>query len=640
MKIAIQNPFFGQFVAETELSRRIYLAAKAIAWEATEVATSTQIKAFQPDFVIALHNNSPKLSGYPTYGCIWSPASFFEGTEQFVKHTISYDGYLIASKTTDRWLHHLLHNTSKVSFSAPFYPSYNQTDYQAPNLENPRLVYIGSNWDGARFQALFEGLDAQPYMEVYGNAEGWKHLQFAYRGALPYDGFSVLKTLNQAGVGLCLHREEHRRDGLPSMRIFEVVASGAIAICGDHPFIRKAFGDAVLYVDPDAAIADQLEQISQHMRWIGENPSDALAMSKAAHAIFLENYTLEKLLLGILPYHERLVQDKGFIKQDNSSAQIAFISEQPSIQYIVQIEEGTSNTVPGVLDTIVQQTYANKEVIVIKAIADSSSNNVLQNYAEKIKLNVIEIPSPEFRSTTLWAGLNAVDADYFAVMGDHTLLHPNHTHSLISILEQNSTVGVAYSGALRITEPEAVEEPNDSKEWSELSYFHPFNLNKLLMFEPFVVPYGFMGRRSLLSPILQHDPQLNEWGVLCLLLHLAKSSKFAFSYDVTCEVVEREADIGRSLFQESRNFSNELARLKFIFWHQEFAPGKSLQSVHESYLEQQRLLLKINRYQADAKQAQAQLQEAQAVITAMKTSKFWKLRDAWLQVKRVMGLRE
>ena len=65
MRVAIQNPFTGQFVAEAELSRRICLAADRLGWATAEVHTAAEIKAFQPDFVIALHNNSPKLAEYP-----------------------------------------------------------------------------------------------------------------------------------------------------------------------------------------------------------------------------------------------------------------------------------------------------------------------------------------------------------------------------------------------------------------------------------------------------------------------------------------------------------------------------------------------------------------------------------------------
>jgi hypothetical protein len=94
MRIALHNPYFGKLVAETELARRISLAATHLGWEAKEVASSIEINQFAPDLVICLHFRVPKLTKYPTYGCFWDPPAFFESDPQFIKNILSYDGYL------------------------------------------------------------------------------------------------------------------------------------------------------------------------------------------------------------------------------------------------------------------------------------------------------------------------------------------------------------------------------------------------------------------------------------------------------------------------------------------------------------------------------------------------------------------
>ena len=562
MRIAIQNPYFGQFVAETELAQRLSLAARRVGWTAAEVQTAADLKAFRPDFTIALHNNSPKLAEFPTYGCMWNPPKFFEGTEQYIQHVLTYDGYLTSSKAIDRWLHHLLYTTPKQFFTAPFYTSCPKTSYQPPNLTSPRLMYLGSNWDGARFSALFEGLDAKAFMTVYGNPDGWKHLKQSYRGGLTYDGESVLRSLNQAGVGLCLHRSEHRDYALPSMRIFEIVASGAIAICGEHPFIRSTFGDSVLYLDPDASTTAQLDRISELMDWIQQNPEEAIEKSAQAHQIFLEHFSLEKLLLDLLPYHQKLVQQKGFA----ASPQPAVVTAEP---------------------------IAIPEVQTVR-VQDSSD------------------------SSFLWAGLNAVTADYFAISEETAIVHPNHLQTLVSLLEQHPECGVAYSGCLNS---------------DETLLFQPFNLEQLLTFELTLPLSSLVIRRSVLDAILLQDPQLSKFADRCLLFHLAQRTKFLFSYELTCETqVESQ-----SLLQEIQNWSSELSRLKFIFWHQEFAPGKTLQSVQKAYREHQH-------YQTQVKQLRSQVDKlrevspAQEQLEALKTSKFWKIRSAWLRAKQTIGL--
>ena len=567
MKVAIQNPYFGQLVAETELAQRISLAASSLGWTAAEVRTAAEIKAFRPDFTIALHNNSPKLAEFPTYGCMWNPPSFFEGTEKYVKHVLTYDGYLTSSKAIDRWLHHLLYTTPKRFFTAPFYTSCPRTAYQPPNLESPRLMYLGSNWDGARFPDLFTGLDAQDYMTVYGNPDGWKHLKHSFRGGLAYDGESVLRSLNQAGVGLCLHRSEHRDFALPSMRIFEIVASGAIAICGEHPFIRSRFGDTVLYLDPEASAPEQIDRISELMEWIQGNPQAAIAKSTQAHQIFLEHFSLEKLLLDLLPYHQKLVQQKGFV----ASPQPAVVAAEPI-------------AIPEVQTVTVQ---------------DSSD------------------------SSFLWAGLNAVTADYFAILEETAIVHPNHLQTLVSLLEKHPEFGVAYSGCLNS---------------DETVLFHPFNLEQLLTFELTLPLSSLVIRRSVLDAILLHDPQLGKFADRCLLFHLAQRTPFLFSYELTCETQWITQAENQALLKDIQDWSSELSRLKFIFWHQEFAAGKTLQSVQKAYREHQHLQTQVKQFRSQVDQFREASRLSQEQLEAMKTSKFWKLRSAWFNVKQAIGL--
>lgn len=642
MKVAIQNPFAGQLVAETELSRRIYLAATRLGWEAAEVHTAADIKASQPDFVIALHNNSPKLAEFPTYGCMWNPPSFFEGTDPFVKHVLTYDGYLTSSGAIDRWLHQLLYTTPKLYFTAPFYTSCPETPFKPPHLDHPQLAYLGSNWDGSRFHDLFVGLDVLEFMQVYGNPEGWKHLRSSYKGALPFDGCSVLTTLNQAGVGLCLHRSEHRQTALPSMRIFEVVASGAVTICTDHPFIRSTFADTVLYIDPDTEISKQIEQISEHMQWIQRNPEAALKMTAQAHRIFSEHYTLEKLLLGILPHHQQLIAQKGLIP--------LVIFDRPHsspVEFIIPAHNKV--TTESLLNQLSQQTYPHLVATIVTPQTEDWLDALIQSYADRISFKVLEKvlkPDCHYRSTALWTGLQTITAEYFALLDETSVIYPNHVQTLVSLLEQHPEIGVAYAGNLHVLTPAASESSTETttKTAVELGLFQPFNLDWFLKLDEAIAPHSFVAHRSLLDSILLQDPQLNAHETLCLLLHLAQRAKFLFSYELTCEVHDPAAQ--PDLLQQFQDWENELSRLKFIFWHQEFAPGKSLQSVHQVQLASQSdyhklrstVNAQINQLHQSLQQLQDQLQVAQATITAMKTSKFWQLRSIWFKFKRAMGL--
>ncbi|MGG6293190.1 glycosyltransferase family protein [Leptolyngbya sp. AN02str] len=330
MKIALHYPFVEHW-AESELAQRIEIAAQRLGWQALALRSPVEILHFAPDFVLALHHNSQKLWPFPTYGCMWNPPAFFDGVDVAIQTILNYDGYLIASRPIEAWLDHQL-QSHLPTLKAPFYPSCFRTPYQSPSLENPRLVYLGSNWDGDRFLSLFQLLDRLDFVDIYGRELGWHFLQKNYRGSLPFDGVSVLKVLNQAGVGLCLHRPEHRQAEVPSMRLFEIVAAGAIAICGDHPFIRRTFGDTVLYLDPDSHPAEQVQHIQHHMNWIAAHPEAAHQLSQRAHQIFVEQYSLENLLqtIGYAHQHgllQRLKEPLAFMHQYDRQ-QVQYLVEQ------------------------------------------------------------------------------------------------------------------------------------------------------------------------------------------------------------------------------------------------------------------------------------------------------------------------
>ncbi len=586
MKIAIHNSFAGKPCAETELSRRICLAANNIDWQAIEVSDPIEINDFHPDFVLVMHFNTPKLWKFPTYGCMWNPPIFFDRYELLISelekfsntkkdaikmkyaNVFTYDGYLSSSQKVDDWLHTHLSKTAKQFFIAPFFTSCNQTEYVAPSIQDPRLVYVGINWDGARFKQLFQGLDSKEFMEVYGNK--WNYLKKSYKGVLPFDGVSVLDTLRRAGVGLCLHKTEHRDAETPSMRIFEIVASGAIAICGEHKFIRNAFGDTVLYVDTNAGIDEQIRQISNHIDWIKNYPQAALAMSEQAHAIFLKSYTFEQLLLGIVPHHQDLIQKKGFVK---SNFEPQFLPKQ--IQFIVRIGDHNLSMIKRCLDSIVNQTYGNVAVILVQYKEVVGLSELLQEYTRLIPIKLIISECTGFRSSQLKDGIKAVTSPYFGILDGDDIIFPNHAFVLIELLEKYEFAGVAYSGAIKVL------EDNNSID-KELAYFQDFDLKKIAQFQKFFTSNSFIARSILDVDIYKEDPKLAVAEDFFLVLQLCQKSIFVFSYETTCEFYWRINNIDNATLSYNNLIKIDLKkpvlkdidqvtnRLLEMFWNEDF----------------------------------------------------------------------
>jgi Glycosyl transferases group 1 len=561
---------------------------------------------------------------------------------------LTYDGYLSSSRPVDAWLHQLLYGRSKQTFTIPFYTSCPQTPYQAPTLNHPHLVYLGTNWDGPRFQPLFEALDSQGFMAVYGQETAWAYLQNSYRGTLPFDGVSVLNALQQAGVGLCLHAPPHRAAAVPSMRIFEIVAAGAIALCEPHPFITEHFADTVLYIDADRPPLEKAHQITQQLEWIRHHPQQALAMSQAAHRIFSERFTLEHLLRSILPHHTALMPQKGFIATDWESGTHRFsplLVECPLVEVIIRVPDLNFAGLQRTLLSLVSQTYPAIAAIIVPHPALIGLADWLEPYQTKLNLKIIASPSTEFSSTGLWQGLHAITADYFAILKAGEVLYPNHVHTLMALLRPTSAPGVAYSGAICRTELRVADAPSAGDEPATIGYFAPFDLDQMMRFATCLAMPSFIARTALLNEEIRPDPQLTMAEDLFLLLHLCRQTPFVFSYETTCEYSSQGCpDDNVTLFNPDSG-SSWVKSLQYLLAGKEFparqiaplppfnanrlAPLTPLPEVLSAELADVRQQLH---------QAHQQLHQAHLTIAAMQTSKFWQIRRFWFKLKRVMGL--
>ncbi len=249
MKIVFQTvpEWDGLPNAEAELARRMLIAGKVINIEVIATSSMGEIAAFYPDIVIPLYFSIPKLFDAFTVGCMWNPASMIRDYRNW-DNVKTYDGYGVASESQEQLVRTLKFKSPVPYLLTKIYPSANQTEFRKPeHFSSP--VYIGSNWSKDRHKDFFSTVQN---IQVYGPKNRWLHLSEKggmYRGEVPFDGSSVLKKYHEAGIGLALHHESHNQEGIPSMRPFEIAASGAVMIADQNEFVHKAFGDNALYLD-------------------------------------------------------------------------------------------------------------------------------------------------------------------------------------------------------------------------------------------------------------------------------------------------------------------------------------------------------------------------------------------------------
>src|SRR4051812_9392072 len=171
MHIALVNSFPNlPRTAEREFIARFRIAAQNLGHSAYEVVTSEDVHRCHPDFVIATHEFSPKLTPFLTLGAMWSPPSFYEDDEDRIASILSYDAHLVGSRSVAKFIEDLEYPTGirKPKSDFLFLPTSPATTFSVPPDRRWDLVYIGVHWDGMRHGELFAGLDRCGLLNVYG----------------------------------------------------------------------------------------------------------------------------------------------------------------------------------------------------------------------------------------------------------------------------------------------------------------------------------------------------------------------------------------------------------------------------------------------------------------------------------------
>ena len=228
------------------------------------------------------------------------------------RHLANYDAYVdiysLVHGSNPMLLHALsLHNNE----TAPIFPLFfavNHMPYSSAKREQINIVgsLWGCNRESLRVFSVIKRLAKENLLVAYGLKPFFEPLGCAYKGRIEeqidtntekVDGlFNIQKKY---GISLVLHNLEHLIDGIPTNRIVESISAGSIVISDNHPFVKKYFGDTVLYFDAFAQPDEMYDQIQKHVMWIRNHPDEAEKKAKAAHKILEEQLTMEKALLKL-----------------------------------------------------------------------------------------------------------------------------------------------------------------------------------------------------------------------------------------------------------------------------------------------------------------------------------------------------
>ncbi len=264
--------------------------------------------AMQPDFILTIDREVPAILSAPNFlvldqsmiNYIANDAS--NNPKLLNPEHYNFAGLLPAFKEIDV-LKRAYEANGKRYVGFNWRPTVHRTDFKAQLPQ--KLFYPGGDVsDDTRskdkYREVFTQLDQTGYFEVYGTASRWLHTPKSFRGSIPFDGVSMLKINNKAGITLIFHARDHLYSGTPTGRIFEAAAANTVIISDRNQYVVDNFGDNVLYIDVEQDATKIFSQIDQHMQWIFTHPQQAQEMAEHCHQIFIQKFTLEKQMQRLL----------------------------------------------------------------------------------------------------------------------------------------------------------------------------------------------------------------------------------------------------------------------------------------------------------------------------------------------------
>lgn len=274
---------------------------------------------FKPKFNLATTHHVKILPyGYnitylnmPNEGLI----SFKGNFKSLFSHLGRYDAYVdihsVFNGTNPTLNEALKINNNQHAPQIPLYFAENHTTYTPTQYK--QVIVVGSLWgcnrESLRVMNAVKKLAKENLLVAYGLKPCFECLGPAYKGRIEEQEqmkSAKVDTLThlqrKTGISLVLHNLEHMLAGIPTNRIAESIAAGAIVICDENLFVKKYFGDTVLYIDALAQSDSIYKQIRQHVTWIQNNPAEAEKKARAAFDILMREFAIENSLKKLLNF--------------------------------------------------------------------------------------------------------------------------------------------------------------------------------------------------------------------------------------------------------------------------------------------------------------------------------------------------
>lgn len=446
MKIAFYNIFGEKNNAEQEILMRLKYVFLKNGHEFIEInrdgylidKSDFHIELVCPDLLFTFNAFDLSVEVVPdVYSAFfhWTPIGFFINSQSklLLESLNSYDsfGSIYEKDIFRRILGVPAKDVSEIGSSVP-------VDYmvQAKYQEKRKIFYAGINFErvlqNMRYGELLKKLDETNELEIYGPKKvyGRKNMWTgfrSYKGEIPFDGYSIIKKINQAGVCLALNSPMHNDANAVSNRTFEAAAAGAVIISDDNAFVRRMFGDSVFYIDRQISEEEASDKIIRYLEWINGHPKESYYMAKKAQKIFAEKLSLDVMVKDFIKQIFADMKNKHdvHLQEDWIDVVCYFDSAQEFYDILKQVEKQYYQKLHLILVTNIE-AYQN-----IKGL--TYEHDVIESHKESKGNDFIQVKK-------------VLRGKYFMFIDKYSILHARHIYKNHQVISKREELFV-YSGS-------------------------------------------------------------------------------------------------------------------------------------------------------------------------------------------------
>jgi len=461
MKFAIT--YFSPIHPEMEICRRIEIAAKNLGHECYFI---------NPEG-IALQNGRPISELNIEFLLVFDP-SHFTLHDVFMYHMLWFVPGLVSTQSALLYDPLSRNCDDHLGFPSPAAQKYykqfyktNNDNYLFPSVPKNYLLkpqkktgvgkdqykafYAGINVDSktVRHEEIFKYLDSQGLIDLYGpkrinGKENWVGFK-SFRGSIPFDGHSIMKTANASGITLALHHEAHASFSMPTNRLFEGIAAGTLVITDRMQFVMENFEDSVFVLDFNLSKIEKAKQIEQIINWANKNPEEAREKIAKAQEIFLEKFELTKNLGVICDQHKK--REKELLVHSLSLCNKKTVGILLEAYDLLGLQEGIVNIAkqdyPHVVPYLLmffRPTTEEKKII-------ASILKQIERFQPLVVDAFVDRKSAEQKSFNITIFVREkVKEDFIIFCEAKQFWHKNHVRSLVESIVLNKGE-IAYSGS-------------------------------------------------------------------------------------------------------------------------------------------------------------------------------------------------